>query len=219
MNTLWTFGDSQTFGFGCRPDGPLSEYYLNYKKEGDDIWPVHLSKKLNCNLKNYGKYGASNDYIFDSIIEVFHEIKENDLVVIGETYHQRFDVEDYRNNELVSILGEISYDEFNDGFKDWINRICRNEEELMTLLNFSLYFSNSELIKNRYHKRFEFIKTILPKKTKVLLWSWESEINKKVQRIYHHTKGKINDTHFSFKAHKDFAQYAYRMLTEGETLL
>lgn len=219
MNTLWTFGDSQTFGFGCRPDGPLSEYYFNYKKEGDDIWPVHLSKKLNCNLKNYGKWGASNDYIFDSIINVFHQIKETDYVVIGETYHQRFDVEDYIKGELISILGEITIDQFDEGWKSQLNRICKSEEEIMTLINYSLHFTGSDLIKKRHHSRFEFIKTILPKNTKVLLWSWESEINKKVQRIYHHTKGKINDTHFSFKAHKDFAQYAYRMLTEGETLL
>lgn len=219
MSTLWTFGDSQTYGYGCRPDSPLIEYYKNYKKDGDDIWVNHLGKKLNCDIKNYGKYGASNDYIFDSILEVFHQIKENDYVVIGETYHHRFDVEDYRSKELVSILGEITYDEFDEGWKDWITKICRSEEELMTLLNFSLYFSGSELIKDRYHKRFQFIQTILPKNTKFLLWRWDSEINKKVERIYHHTKGKINDTHFSFKAHKDFAQYAHRLLTEGKTIL
>lgn len=219
MKTLWTFGDSQTYGYGCREDSPLQEYYLNYKKDGDDIWPVHLSKKLNCELKNYGRYGASNDYIFDSIINVFDSIKEGDYVIIGETYHNRFDVEDYRKNKLVSILGEITYEQYDDGWKDFLDKICRSEEEIMTLLNFSIYFSNSKLFKQRQHNRFEFLKSILSKKNKVLLWSWESEINKNVQRIYHHTKGKINDTHFSFNAHKDFAQFAYRMITEGNTLI
>ena len=31
--TIWTFGDSFTFGHGCRPDGPLTEYYFDWKKE------------------------------------------------------------------------------------------------------------------------------------------------------------------------------------------
>ena len=37
MRTLWTFGDSFTFGHGCRPDGPLSEYYYEYKSNDDVI--------------------------------------------------------------------------------------------------------------------------------------------------------------------------------------
>jgi hypothetical protein len=219
MSTLWTFGDSQTYGYGCRPDSPLVEYYENYKKEGDDIWPVLLASKLNCKLENYGMWGYSNDRIFDSIIEVFQQIKEGDYIVIGETFHNRFDVEDYRTNTLVSILGELTPDQFDKGWEKWINDLCRTEDELMTLLNFSLYFSNSKLLKERYHNRFKFIESIIPNNTNILIWSWESEINKKVQRIYHHTKGKINDTHFSFRAHKDFAQYAHRLLTEGKTIL
>ena len=71
MNTLWTFGDSFTFGHGCRPDGPLPEYYNNYKKDGDDTWPNLLGSMLNTKVKNFGKCGASNDYILDSIIDNF----------------------------------------------------------------------------------------------------------------------------------------------------
>ena len=44
MNTVWTFGDSFTFGYGCRKDCnsyTLDEYY-SYKKNNDDIWPNHL---------------------------------------------------------------------------------------------------------------------------------------------------------------------------------
>lgn len=219
MKTLWTFGDSQTFGFGCRPDSPKNEYYFQYKKEGDDIWPVLLSNKLSCELKNYGWSGYSNDKIFDSILGVYHQIKEGDYVVIGETFHSRFDVEDYRTNELISILGELSPDQFDQGWEKWINDICRTEEELMTLLNFSLYFSKSELLKERYHRRFEFIGSILPKNTKFLLWGWDSEINKRAERIYQHTKDKIRDGHFSFKGHRDFTQYAYRLLSQGITFL
>jgi hypothetical protein len=44
---LYTFGDSYTFGHGCRLDGPLTEYYHNYKEDGEDIWPNLLGKMLN----------------------------------------------------------------------------------------------------------------------------------------------------------------------------
>ena len=37
MNKIWCFGDSFTFGHGCRIDCPRNEYYNNYWKEGDDI--------------------------------------------------------------------------------------------------------------------------------------------------------------------------------------
>mgnify|MGYP000197365352 CR=1 FL=1 len=71
MSTLWTFGDSMTFGHGCNDEchSNIKEDYLLYKKEGDNIWPNHLGKLLNYKVNNFGKNGASNDYIFDSIIE------------------------------------------------------------------------------------------------------------------------------------------------------
>ena len=75
MNTLWTFGDSFTFGAGCRPDGPVylptgpsTEYYDNYKNNLDDIFPELLGKMLNLEVKNFGRSAVSNDYIIYSII-------------------------------------------------------------------------------------------------------------------------------------------------------
>ena len=53
MRTLWTFGDSFTFGHGCRPDGPTNEYYYNYRSESDDVWPNLLGKMLNLEIKNF----------------------------------------------------------------------------------------------------------------------------------------------------------------------
>ena len=52
MNTLWTFGDSFTFGHGCRAGGPDEEYYHNYKIKSDNIWPNHLGNMLNLKVKN-----------------------------------------------------------------------------------------------------------------------------------------------------------------------
>ena len=50
--TLWTFGDSNTAGWGCQPS---DEYYKKYYKSGNKIWPEWLSELFDTNLKNFGK--------------------------------------------------------------------------------------------------------------------------------------------------------------------
>ena len=57
---------------------------------------IDLGNLLNCNVKNLGKNGISNDYILDTIIENFDYIKENDYIVIGKTFHGRIEVP-YKN--------------------------------------------------------------------------------------------------------------------------
>ena len=107
MGILWTFGDSFTFGHGCRPDAPTNEYYYNYKSESDDVWPNLLGQKLNVEVKNLGKCGVSNDFIIDSIIDNFDMIKPNDVVIIGKSFYQRFDVPKLNNNtfDTETVLG------------------------------------------------------------------------------------------------------------------
>ena len=60
MSTLWTFGDSMTFGHGCNDEchSNIKEDYLLYKKEGDNIWPNHLGKLLNSQPINLAKCGS-----------------------------------------------------------------------------------------------------------------------------------------------------------------
>jgi len=59
MKTLWTFGDSFTFGHGCREDCNSGSYekYKSYKSDNDDIWSNKLSKLLQMHLKNLGVNG------------------------------------------------------------------------------------------------------------------------------------------------------------------
>jgi hypothetical protein len=57
MVTLWTFGDSFTFGDGCRNDKGIRDgdfrYYNEYKELDSDIWPNILGKMIGCDVKNY----------------------------------------------------------------------------------------------------------------------------------------------------------------------
>ena len=202
MNTLWTFGDSFTFGHGCRLNGPLPEYCQNYKKEGDDIWPNHLSKMLNLEVKNFGKCGASNDFIIDCIIDQWDFIDKNDYVIIGVTYYDRFDVP--YDNELLNIF-------FDDDYPNDFPSLTKEQKE--TILNFKYYFTNNNLYKLRYLKRFNFLlKLLKEKKVKTYLWN-VLEYSLSIEQIVTATNGEIPDGHFSFKGHKDFADMLYKKFT------
>jgi len=90
-STIWTFGDSYTFGFACREDCPSGKAlsYMKYKKKDDDIWPNLLSRDLNFNLQNLGKNSYCNYDIIESIIDNIKNINQDDIVVIFKTIPQR----------------------------------------------------------------------------------------------------------------------------------
>lgn len=216
MNTLWTFGDSLTFGHGCRADGPLTEYYHNYKKENDDIWPILLSKKIGMNLKNCGKCGASNDYIIDDMISNFDNINEGDYVILGKSYYQRFDVKDFRTNILSDITTEIKVSMSKKENEDWLKKIGRTQEEVETLINFMFYFSTDELFKKRQDLRFDFIRQRLINERKIgFFYEW-SDVGLHMNRITQDTNGKINDAHFSFKGHYEMFQHIYEIIKDKD---
>jgi hypothetical protein len=218
-NTLWVFGDSMTFGHGCNNDC-VSETrieYLPYKKEGDDIWPNHLSKLLNYEVVNLGKNGASNDYIFDTILDNFNNIKEDDAVVINMTLHGRIEVP--MGDDILNVLSS---------YENAIKIVGRdtdedNLEKIETILNFQYYFSNHKFYKDRHKRRFNFIKKRLINDKKIRLffmWSLEDDdrIYRTFQTIKDHTNGEINDTHFSFKGHLDFAHFLYSQINKTKLI-
>ena len=206
MSTLWTFGDSFTFGHGCRPDGAIPEYYHNYKTESDDIWPELLGGMMNLSVKNFGKGGASNDFIIDSIIDNWDYFEQTDYVIVGITYHDRFDVP--FDDRLISI------------FFDWNILADEKEvslfenEEMKTILDFQYYFSNNELYKKRYLKRLNFLNKLLNEKgIKTFFWDVDFfQYSNRFEKIAEATDYKIEDYHFSFKGHKDFADMLYKKL-------
>jgi hypothetical protein len=202
MNTLWTFGDSFTFGHGCRPDGPLVEYYDNYKKDGDDVWPGLLGKMLNTNVKNFGKCGASNDFIIDCIIDNWDNFKEDDTIIIGITFHSRFDV---------PIKNKLSLSTNYWDFGDLSNFEGEDRDQMETIVNFQYHFADNELYKLRHLKRFNFLHKLLKKK-KMTTVIWDGPVlteANKFEKIIHATNNKIEDYHFSFKGNRDFADMLY----------
>jgi lysophospholipase L1-like esterase len=210
MATLWTFGDSLTFGHGCRPDGPINEYYYNYRSELDDIWPNLFGKMLNIEVKNLGKCGASNDFIIDSIIDNFDMIKPNDVVIIEKSFYQRFDIPKLNNDVFDTYCAE-DLNLININLKR--NDDNKNKLEIETILNYGILFCDHFLFKERQNKRFKFIeKQLNSKVNKILIWDAVDFTNNKIDTIRNHTNGKIKDFHFSFKGHQLFSEFLYKKL-------
>ena len=134
MNTLWTFGDSYTFGAGCRSDGPVylitgksDEYFNNYKTKSDDIFPNLLAKMLNVNINNLGESSASNDFIIDSIISNWDNFKQGDYIIVQIVFHSRIDI---------PYSGKLLTPHF---YENYLNSFpLYNKEEIETIINFQI---------------------------------------------------------------------------------
>ena len=185
INTLWTFGDSFTYGSGCLAN---EIYPYRYKKsEEDKIWPELVASKFNLKLKNIGMGLFSNDKIIDSIIDNYNYNNKNDLVIIGNTFYSRFDIP--YEGKLIT-LSTVNLPDDNNKF-----------------LNDIIVIMDDELLKNRQLKRILFIKSLLEKKgVTSIIWEVEKEWND-YELITIATNNEIFDHHWSYKGHYDFSKY------------
>jgi len=206
MNTLWTFGDSFTYGHLCN-EGSKDKVYLKYKKENDDIWPNHLGKLLNYKVCNFGKTGASNDFIFDTLIDNFDKIKEKDVVIIGKTIYGRNNFP--KNNRWLDVSADFEINPFKNYWHPFLEKNF-TKEEYDTIINFQYYFSYNNLYQIRYDNRFDFIKNRLINEKKIhfcYVWYVSDENIRNFEKICDATNNKIDDYHFSFTGHYEFAKF------------
>jgi hypothetical protein len=221
MQTIWTFGDSFTFGDGCRCDKGIIdgnlEYYNKYFKNGYNTWPNILAKLTGYSVTNLSKSGASNDFIIDSIMNTFNLIEQEDIVIISKTFFERFDIPSPNDNSFDTIYAETLY-----GIDMCLNskKLSKNKIQKETILNFGLLFASNPIIKERQYNRFNFLKNILDKKVnKVFMWDVDSTLRKSIETIAEHTNYEYDDYHFSFNGHMQFADILYKSIFERKTLL
>lgn len=219
---IWGFGDSFTWGYGCRPgwgpfnqDGPLPEYYTKYKKEGDKIWIEWLGEWFDEEIRNISQSGASNDKIFDWVLENFEQIKENDKVIIGMTSWARMDLPiDHSWMSIVSMFE----DNGEQILRNQLKRQFVEEKFWDTIINYQYFFSDSPLWKERWETRFNFIiKELNKKKCQTISFQIQDPVASSMQTIWQDSG--IYDYHFSFTGHKRFAEILYKKFTTSTTPL
>ena len=201
---LWVFGDSFTAGNGCL----VNEVYTKYKKSDEDIvWPEIVSLKLNTPLVNVGMGMFSNDKILDTILECCDLICEGDLVIISKTFCTRFDIPSKNGKYFVTL----SAGQINNLHMTTQHFVTYTEDELTTLQNIAILTDN-KLIVDRWNFRFNFLESLIKNKgAKVLVWDVK-DVFGIYETIQDATNNKINDGHWSYKGHKDFANYILNRL-------
>jgi hypothetical protein len=200
MSNLILFGDSFTSDVEI-------EYVKAYKNEGDFHWGEIVANTCSLNLVNLGVGSFSNDRILDKIIENSSTINEDDVVIIGKTFYSRFDIPNKRHEikdvslrfTTITPLSQL----LNFGF-------ALEEAEAITLF---LTIMDDKAFVDRTNLRYKFIKSFLHlKKIKSCIF-WEVEdLWNNFESIKTATSGKIDDNHWSYKGHKDFANYILNRL-------
>lgn len=219
---IWGFGDSFTWGHGCRPgwgfghtDNPIPEYYIKHKKEGDKVWIEWLGEWFNEDTKNIAQSGASNDKIFDWVLDNFEQIKENDKVIIGMTSWARMDIPVYQS--WISIISMFE-DKGEKNLRNHLKNYVSEEKFWDTIIDYQYFFSESPLWKDRWEKRFNFIiKELNKKKCQTISFQIQDPIVSSMQTIWQDSD--IFDYHLSFNGHKKFAEILYKKFTIPSNLI
>lgn len=200
---LWVFGDSFTAGNGCL----VNEVYTKYKKSDEDIiWPEIVSSKLNMPLVNAGMGMFSNDKILDTILDCYDLICEGDLIIISKTFYTRFDIPSKNGKYFITLSAGLD-----NLYMSTHHFVTYTEDELNTLQNIAIIV-DSKLTMDRWNFRFNFLEQLIKNKgAKVLVWNVE-DVFRDYHTIQDATNNKINDGHWSYKGHRDFANYILNRL-------
>jgi hypothetical protein len=157
---IFVFGDSftQSFADHFESNNDWSTKYKNYKKYTPKNYADLLSDYFETESINYGKGGCSNYKIFDTFIEKFKSIKEQDIVIFNWTTETRFRISD-DVNQFVDIIPFTPHPPQNK----YVSK--KSTEEI----------GGNRAMNNVWWKEvigfIEVIKTLLPK-TKILHWTW-----------------------------------------------
>lgn len=201
MNKLFTFGDSFTYNNKSHED----EYCNLYRTETDFYWNEIIAEKMNLELINFGYGSFSNDRIIDSILENHELIKENDIVIIGKTFYHRFDIPN--NTKIINPSITLKFTTITASAYDLLIRLGFTQSESESIIYF-LNLIDSDSFYERTNFRYKFIEDFLYSKKikKCIFWNVD-DVWKSFENISTATDGKINDNHWSFKGHRDFADY------------
>lgn len=206
MKKLFTFGDSFTFNktpFEC-------EYALKYMKDGDSYWPNIISERLGFTLYNFGHGGLSNDRILDNVIEKIDLINDGDIVIIGKSFYNRFDIPATTHiiqpdivHKFITISPESIDILIREGF---------TKKEAESIIYYG-YHHSDDIFSKRHNLRFEFVKKYLKTQGVTNVIFWEIEDNwSNYESIKVATNNEINDLHWSFKGHLDFAEFIFNKI-------
>ena len=213
ISTIWIFGDSFDLGLECSVKG--CDYHDNYKKEGDSHYSLHLGKKLKMNIINNAKAGFGPYHTVYNLAKQLKNIKPNDYVIAGMS-----DV-----NRLVGFTKDILDDSKYrlSCFSPW----SKEDENIRNNMNHISpdYFNIVEkylitCVAPTVGEHTEFVHNIVKwmiqstncKKS----FTYHVDTWVKFESILEATDGKLYDHHWSYKGHRDFADFIMEKWVEND---
>lgn len=194
----WFFGDSFTYGFGCKPG---HEYYKFTINRVGKIWTTIVSEHLHLHEKNMSISGASNLCIINTILENIKYINKGDYVFIGSTHPSRFLIPDITINKISSI-------------KNYEYKSNSNEYKIIYDYTNMFIFPFEDMWENYYNNQYLNLKSIIRDKgADVLFWKhskwWDYEI------IKNETNNEIDDPHWTWDSHHKMADWVLNNLNSN----
>ena len=214
-NKLWVFGDSFSHGGGCHfdenmwaPHNGYHEQYKNYALEYNDNdylsggWATYASNYLNFDLRNMAQGGSSFSDIEDRILLEIKNAIKGDIIIIGIPFSVRQLQFSPLNGKKTDFYRQIKLEE---KLKDL------TQEQANIYVEYHYHFFNkiaSEGYSKYYKERCSRWKNWFSNYgIKTIFWDLSDYVGlnyQKFETITQHTKGKIMDSHWSFKGNVDF---------------
>lgn len=208
-NKAWFFGDSFTYGHGCKPG---YEYYDTYTENRGKLWTTIISELLNLTESNKGIPGNSNPYILSQIIENLSEFQKGDYVFITDTLPVRVIYPSNRQQCIRPLTTDILlYPDEHKNKPDCLSEFFDKSTDRKIVVE---YIAQSVLYREKlWHKYYEqqfksIVKHLNSLNIDAFFWSYTSwKAPSKYEYITKATGGRVIDGHWSWKGHKDFAKY------------
>jgi hypothetical protein len=205
--TLWTFGDSFTESLSDNKADWVQKY-IEWKGYIPKVYGEVMAERMEIKLVNMGKGGSDNYSIFQSICDSVHNIKSDDIILVGWSSTTRF--------RLVNKL---------NSWKPIIPNFDRNQRTLENISQSTI----DEILVNRTHNLYiEEVRSWLKllnytfSNNTIIHWSaleYTAAHNyfRNLPTIRLETNGEIDDNHYCEEGHIQLANEFMKMLSENRT--
>jgi hypothetical protein len=205
--TLWTFGDSFTESLSDNKADWVQKY-IEWKGYIPKVYGEVMAERMEIKLVNMGKGGSDNYSIFQSICDSVHNIKSDDIILVGWSSTTRF--------RLVNKL---------NSWKHIIPNFDRNQRTLENISQSTI----DEILVNRTHNLYiEEVRSWLKllnytfSNNTIIHWSaleYTAAHNyfRNLPTIRLETNGEIDDNHYCEEGHIQLANEFMKMLSENRT--
>lgn len=217
-NKLFIFGDSFSFGDGCRKG---DEYYERTKLKNGKTWFELIAEEYNLDIQMYAGCGFSNPETLRLLTENLYKIDKNDIVIIGLTDYYRFELlHEYGFKKLFfhsfsnyEDLDKMKFIDNSQGDENWSQAAEYYAKYILHPNHIQFMSSLSKSFRSIY-------KFLNNNSINTLMWTWDWSVkNSDIKYIetkkdwtINHEFSDIDDFHYSWKGHSEFYKKITKLL-------